>query len=304
MAPNTRAVWKRPIVIVIAITFVNAGVAFAQSPAAAPSRAPIPARVAAEARQLVATATASTLDPALPPVPFVDWLFTAAGQKPPHESQIYWSMRRCWDVLRNISPGGNDLCVDGAFRLSPRQSVRVIVAAARQVDANDEEAWEAIPLVVRRVYIDLFAVDRVVDSLDVAALGELPLRLQAAQAAAELWPEVDLDATVRASESSPKAGATVLFTIDLVNRGSRAAERAVVTVRIQREGGSEIVKTWLQDLGAGQTSRVEIPASLPMGNAVATVAIRPPQGPETFRGAEGWRAPAVAIVGDLPRPRQ
>jgi hypothetical protein len=78
----------------------------------------------------------------------------------------------------------------------------------------------------------------------------------------------------------------------------------MVSVRIQCEGGSEIVKTWLQDLGAGQTARVDIPAPLPTGNAVATVTIRPPQGPETFRGTDGWRPPAFVIVGDLPRPRQ
>jgi hypothetical protein len=96
----------------------------------------------------------------------------------------------------------------------------------------------------------------------------------------------------------------VLFSIGLVNRGLRAVERAMVTLRIQREAGSEIVRKWLQDIGAGQTVNVEVEALLPTGNAIATVTIRPPLGPETFVGADRWRDPAVVVVGELPKRRQ
>jgi hypothetical protein len=154
---------------------------------------------------------------------------------------------------------------------------------------------------VRRVYLDRLEDTRVVDSLDVPFLHELANSLGVPT---ERWPAVDLVARVFASETMPRPGSDVRFTIDVVNRGTRPVQRARITLRLQREGGGEILWDWFRDVGAGQTVRVEFTATLPAGRATAVVTVRPPDTAGTFRAARPWRDPAVTIVGDSTWRRQ
>jgi hypothetical protein len=310
---NVRASQLRRAVLVSAMTILAGGIAGGAAaqpamsdiarPAAPTIVGPIPSPVAISARERVAEALASTLDPALPHVAFVDWLFAtlAPHLDAPWESRLYWSVRRCSDVLPMWWEGRQDLCVDAGFRLSPDKGVRVIVAAAHQIDPNDDARWRPIPLTVRRAYIDRFEASRVVDSLDVPALRDLAARLAVPD---QEWPDVDLIAAVSAGAARPLPGAEVRFAIEVTNRGRRAVQRALVTLVLQRDGAEEIRSDWLRDVGAGQSVLIQFAATLPTGNAIAIVTVKPPQTAETFRGADRRRDPAVAIVGDQGWRRQ
>ena len=294
--------------IVAGIAFITPAHSAAQldrpaAPAPPAATAAVPPAVTLAARERMEQALASTLDAGLPDARFVDWLFTtlAPHLDAPWESRLYWSVRRCTEILPMEWERRRELCVDAGFRLAPEKGVRVVIAAARQLADSEGAPWSATPLEVRRIYIDRFEGTRVVDSLDVPALRDLAARLEMPD---REWPAIDLVAAVSASDARPRPGTPVRFTIDAVNRGRRAVQRAIVTLVVQREGADEIRSDWLRDLEGGQTVRIEFTATLPTGNGIAIVTIRAPQTAETFRGGDRRRDPVVAIVGDPTWRRQ
>jgi hypothetical protein len=180
--------------------------------------------------------------------------------------------------------------------------VHVIVAAGEPIVGRDERIrWRVVRLTVRDVYVERMDGSHVLDSLDVPALGELAnmLRVPVKQ-----WPAVDLVATISASEAARAPGRSVRFTIDVANRGTRPVARAFVRVRVQGEGGVDILRDWFPGVGAGQSVRLEFNAPLPPGPATAVVVVEPARSAKVFRERQPRRDPGFTMVGDPTWRRQ
>jgi len=114
---------------------------------------------------------------------------------------------------------------------------------------------------------------RVIDSLDVGKLADLPERLRLPF---KQWPTIDLKSAIVWSPKAPSPGDVVRFTIAVANAGRRDADRAAVSILIgipQANGDElkEIRREWFPRIAAGTEQRLDISATLPRGDAMVGV---------------------------------
>lgn len=263
----------------------------------------IPRDAALSVWDRVRAANASGLDATLPRVRMDEWLSVALARlvDPPGTVLTNWHVTFC-DTRGTALGALRELCADAAVALTAERTVHVIVHAADFLsDPADRVSWRPTALDVRNIYVERRIDGRPVDSVHVSSLADLP---QSLLVPPELWPAIDLAATISASNSAPLAGETVRFTIEVTNRGSRAITRAWVRATVDRDGASQSLQDWFPSLGAGETVRLQFATLLPAGRATVVVKATPAQTTETFGDNVGRHDPAVLLVGGGSWPRQ
>jgi hypothetical protein len=216
----------------------------------------------------------------------------------PWRAPVTWRIRFC-DYRDLPIPEGPALCVDARAQVTADTVVHVIVEAADPSIDLGRIRWRPVRLAVRNAYVERLEGSLPVDSLDVPSLRDLANRLRVP---ANEWPAVELVPSISASEVLAAPGDTVRFVVEVTNKGTRPVTHAFVRIRIQRDGDAEILRDWFPDLGAGQSSRLELDARLPTGRATAVVVAEPPV--EAVSKLHPRPDPVFAVVGDPTRRRQ
>ena len=142
------------------------------------------------------------------------------------------------------------------------------------------------------MYVERIDGLSVADSVDVPSLRDLATILRVP---VEQWPAADLVATISASEAVATPRHNVHFTIDVNNKGTRPT-RASVRMRLQGEGGTDLLRDWFPQVGAGQTIRLEFDALLQAGRATAVVTVEPAPSAKVIRESQPKKDPAFTIV--------
>jgi hypothetical protein len=232
-----------------------------------------------------------------------EWLPLALARlvEPPGTVLTNWHVTFC-DTRSTALGALRELCADASVALTAEKTIHVIVHAADLLsDSAERVSWRPTALDVRNICVERRVGGGPVDSLHVSSLGDLPESLLVPP---ELWPAIDLAATIGASNSAPLAGETVRFTIEVTNRGGRAIARAWVRATVDRDGASPSLQDWFPSLRAGETVRLQFATLLPAGRATVVVNATPAQTTETCGEHVGRNVPATLLVGGGSWPRQ
>jgi len=216
------------------------------------------------------------LDPRLPEMTFAQWLYRALQLElaRPYEHFADWGLSFCDERASAFPRAGPDLCVEVSAPVHDDKVVKVIIAVAEGQTVNGQTGWQEIVPEIHDVYIErMEGPVRVIDSLDVGKLADLPERLRLPF---KQWPTIDLKSAIVWSPKAPSPGDVVRFTIAVANAGRRDADRAAVSILIgipQANGDElkEIRREWFPRIAAGTEQRLDISATLPRGDAMVGV---------------------------------
>jgi hypothetical protein len=250
---------------------------------------------------------AAALDPALPPMPFDEWLFVTLAPVVEHlpPRLLDWSVTFCLDRRSAIPGPAPELCVEGSVALAADRRLRLEIAVAEAVRprSTGRPYWRPTVPSLRDVYIERLNGLTPIDSLDVPSLSQgtlLRLRLLPF----DEWPAAAFESTITWDPPHPSPGETVRFSISVRNTGRRSVDRVWISILISPCcPGTEARHEWFPRIAAGQSVRVEAEVPLSEGQALAMVSVRAWQGAKRVRESNGETRPTVASIGYPPSPR-
>jgi len=260
--------------------------------------------VQAAVLQSVQTTLASALDPVLPTIAFEHWLFVTLAHlvEVPRTRFADWMVTFCDDRRSNVPGPATELCVEAVVPLTAEKQVHVIVAGGHLAAvAESTLRWRLQPPELRDVYVERMEGPKAIDSLDVAALGDLADSLRTPF---NQWPTTDLAVAIAAKPTTPAPGQLVRFTVTVRNVGQRAIDRAWASVMIggSGTGGDDIYRDWFPHLAAGESGSFDIVVPVPTGHAIAAATVKPADGHKVVRESNPENNDAMVVVGG-PQPK-
>lgn len=250
---------------------------------------------------------AATFDPAVPPMPLEEWLWTTLAPVVdyPPPRLVDWSVTLCLDRRSAIPGPAPELCVDASVMVAADRRLRLEIAVAEAVPprSTGRPSWRPTSPALRDVYIERLNGVTPIDSLDVPSLSQATLRRLRILPFDE-WPAAAFESVITWDPPHPSPGDLVKFSISVRNTSQRSVDRVWISILISPCcPGGEARHEWFPRIAAGQSVRVEAEMPLPEGQALAMVSVRAWQGAKRVRESNGETRPMVASIGYPPSAR-
>jgi hypothetical protein len=298
--PGVRAIFvSTPTAVVVGLSPIASAQEQPRPPKPRPTYGPN-LRMQAAVTRNVRGMPASVLDPALPPVPLDQWLFTtvAAHLEVARASFANWGTTMCDDRESEIPGPGPLVCVDIEIPIDLERTAHVIVAAGEFVWTSPGRArWEEKPAFLYDVYVAARGAGLPDDTLAVPSLGELDASLRMPR---KDWPPSDLQTAVSWSPQTPRPGDIVEITIVVSNKGKRAVDRVHVNVLVGPCcPNQELRHDWFPRIDAGESVRLKASVCFPDGFGMVAATARPTQSPKRVVDKdEATKQATVVMIGE------